>query len=86
MKIGEAHGTVRCASFLFYFVLFGPPIGDVKPTLLFIIFLSLFTVNSTSVGRLQNVNKHIIGATNDLPALPLQNPNIFVHFLCSVCH
>jgi hypothetical protein len=39
--------------------------------------------NSTSVGRQQNVNKlisSIIGAPNDLPALPIQNPNIFVHF------
>ncbi len=39
--------------------------------------------NSTSAGRLQNVNElisSIIGAPNDLPALPIQNPNIFVHF------
>jgi hypothetical protein len=36
--------------------------------------------NSTSVGRLQNVNKHIIGAPNDLPASLIQNPNIFFPF------
>ena len=36
--------------------------------------------NSTSIGRLQNVNKHIIGAPNDLPASPIQNPNIFCPF------
>ncbi len=65
---------------LFFFVLFGLQIGDVKPSLLFFIFLSLFTLNSTSVGRLQNVNKHIIGAPNDLPALPIQNPNILSSF------